>query len=40
MKVNVAATIDSELLKWLESKIKMGKFANRSHGLDYCIRFT
>lgn len=40
MKVNVAVTIDNELLKWVESKIKNRKFANRSHGFEYCIKFT
>lgn len=40
MKVSIAATIDDEMLKWVESQVKKGKFANRSHGIEYCIRYT
>ena len=40
MKISIAATIDDEMLKWVESQVKAGKFANRSHGIEYCIRFT
>ena len=40
VKISIAATIDDEMLKWVESQVKKGKFANRSHGLEYCIRYT
>lgn len=40
MKISIAATIDDEMLKWVESQVKTGKFANRSHGIEYCIRYT
>ena len=40
MKISIATTIDDEMLKWIESQVKTGKFANRSHGIEYCIRYT
>lgn len=37
-KVRVSASLDKELLKWLDKQIKNKKFANRSHGIEYCIQ--
>ena len=39
-KPTVSMTIDAELLRWLDSKIKTKKFANRSHAVEYCVEFT
>ena len=36
-KKKISITIDDDLLKWLDSKIKTKKFANRSHGLEYAL---
>ncbi len=38
MKERITVTIDGELLKWLDSKIKQKIFANRSHGLEFIIK--
>ncbi len=37
MKVRITITIDKDLLKWIDSKIKEAKFANRSHALEYLV---
>ncbi|MCV0366339.1 MAG: ribbon-helix-helix domain-containing protein [Nitrosopumilus sp.] len=36
-KVKLSITLDSELVKWLDQKIKKKQFANRSHGLEYAV---
>ena len=38
MKERITITIDKELLKWLDSKVKDRIFANRSHGLEFLIK--
>jgi len=40
MKTVIAISVDNDLVKWIESQIKTKKFANRSHGIEYCIEFT
>ncbi len=40
MKVKTAISIDLEFLKGIESQVKNGKFANKSHGFEYCVRYT
>jgi len=40
MKVKTAISIDLEFLKWIESQVKKGKFASKSHGFEYCVRYT
>lgn len=37
MKVKICVTIDKELDKWLEQKIKKKVYANKSHGINYAI---
>jgi Arc/MetJ-type ribon-helix-helix transcriptional regulator len=36
-KVKLSITLDSDLVKWLDQKIKTKKFANRSHGLEFAV---
>ena len=38
MKERITITIDRELLKWLDSKIQVKIFANRSHALEFLIK--
>ncbi len=38
MKERITVTIDKELLDWLDKKIKLKIFANRSHGLEFLIK--
>ena len=38
MKQRITITIDKDLLKWLDKKIKDKTFANRSHGIEYLIK--
>ncbi|MEX0862544.1 ribbon-helix-helix domain-containing protein [Nitrosopumilus sp.] len=33
----MSITLDSDLVKWIDQMIKIKKFANRSHGLEYAI---
>ncbi|MCH7560332.1 MAG: hypothetical protein IIC67_03005 [Thaumarchaeota archaeon] len=40
MKIKTAISIDSDLLKWIESEIKVGRFANKSHGINYCVKMV
>lgn len=37
-KVKTAISVDSEILKWIEQQVKTGRFANVSHGFEYCAR--
>ena len=39
-KVRISASVDKELLQWLDKQIKRRKFANRSHGIEYCIQLA
>ncbi len=36
-KERVTITIDKELLKWIDKRIKEMQFANRSHALEYLV---
>ena len=38
MKERITITIDKELLKWLDLKIKDKIFANKSHALEFLIK--
>lgn len=40
MSKSVTFLCDDDLLKWIDSQIKNHKFANRTHGIEYCIRYT
>ena len=37
MKDRITITIDKKLLEWLDNKVKLKRFANRSHGLEFLI---
>lgn len=39
-KVRTSVSVDKELLQWLDKQIKRRKFANRSHGIAYCIQLA
>jgi len=38
VKERITVSIDKKLLKWLDEQIKLRKFANRSHGLEFLIK--
>lgn len=38
MKERITVTIDKELLRWIDSKVKEKIFANRSHALEFLIK--
>lgn len=38
MKTKTAVSIDIDLVKWIESEVKSGRFANKSHGISFCVR--
>jgi len=38
LKERITITIDKELLKWLDERIKDKIFANRSHGFEFLIK--
>jgi metal-responsive CopG/Arc/MetJ family transcriptional regulator len=39
VKERIIITIDKELLDWLDARVADKTFANRSHGLEYLIRW-
>ena len=38
MKVKTAISVDHDLLRWIESEVAHGRFANKSHGFNYCVK--
>lgn len=38
LKTKTAVSIDIDLLKWIESEVKRGRFASKSHGISFCVR--
>ena len=38
MKERITITLDKELLSWLDSKVAVKVFANRSHGFEFLIK--
>jgi Arc/MetJ-type ribon-helix-helix transcriptional regulator len=38
MKIKTSASIDEELLKWLDGEIEKMRFASRSHGINYALQ--
>ena len=37
MKIRITITVEKGLLDWLDEKVKVRTFANRSHGFEYLI---
>lgn len=37
MKEKFSVSVDTNLLKWLDSEIKNKRFASRSHGIEYAL---
>jgi len=37
MKVHVHATIDKDLVKWMDARIKDKKYHNRTHALEVAL---
>jgi len=40
MKLKITMSLELEIIKWIESQVKIGKFRNRSHGFEYCARIV
>ena len=40
MKTKTTVSIEMEVFKWIESMVKKGRFANVSHGVEYCARLV
>jgi Arc/MetJ-type ribon-helix-helix transcriptional regulator len=38
MKKTVSATIDKDLIEWIEKQVDTGKYRNKSHVIEYAIR--
>lgn len=36
-KERITVTLEDELLRWIDSRIRERTFANRSHGFEYLI---
>ena len=37
VRVKVSATIDRELVRWLDEQIKTKRFRNRSHAIEWAL---
>ena len=35
--MKVTATIDTELVKWLDAEVEKRRFRNRSHAIEYAV---
>ena len=40
MKHKITMTIESDVINWVDSQIKTGRFRNRSHGFEQCARIV
>ena len=40
MKHKIAMSIEADVIKWVESQIRTGRFRNRSHGFEQCARLV
>ena len=40
IKTKMTISMDIEIFKWIESMVKKGRFANVSHGVEYCARIV
>lgn len=40
MKHKISASIEVDILQWIDSEAESGRFRNRSHGLEYCARIV
>ena len=38
MKSKISITVDKKILEMIEDKINSGKFRNRSHVIEYCVK--
>lgn len=36
-KIKTSITFDEDLLKWIDSQIKIKRFASRTHALEYAV---
>ena len=37
VRVKVTATIDNELIEWIDKEVESRRFRNRSHAIEYAI---
>ena len=40
MKCKITMSLESEIIKWVDSQTKTGRFRNRSHGFEQCARIV
>jgi len=40
MEHKIAVSIESDIVKWIDSESEKGKFRSRSHGFEYCARIV
>jgi Arc/MetJ-type ribon-helix-helix transcriptional regulator len=36
-KIKTSIALDEDLIKWIDSQIKIKRFANRTHAIEYAI---
>jgi len=37
-RIRVFATIDEDIIKWVDEEVKKARFRNRSHAIEYALR--
>jgi len=37
IRVKVTATVDQELIEWIDQEVKKKRFRNRSHAIEYAL---
>ena len=40
MKHKITMSIEVDVIQWIDSQIKTGRFRNRSHGFELCARIV
>ena len=40
MKHKISLTVDTEMIKYIDSLVKTARFRNRSHGFEYCVKIV
>ena len=40
MKHKITMSLEAEIINWIDSETKTGRFRNRSHGFEQCARLV
>ena len=40
MEHKITMSVEVDMIKWIDTQIKAGRFRNRSHGFEQCVRIV